>query len=94
MQRPTRSTWYVQAVFYRFERSLEANANPVEQRFISVALFYVQETARKDQPNGFVPNPAEPLMLAEAEGWNRHVQQVKELQSGFHKYVRLQAKAL
>ena len=52
-----------------------------------MALFYVQETESKNKPKGFVPNNLEPLLFAEAEGWEKRTEQVQDLQSGYHKYV-------
>ncbi|KAK3724805.1 hypothetical protein LTR37_000853 [Vermiconidia calcicola] len=55
-----------------------------EKRYISMALFYVHDTAMNDRPQGFVPNNTPTLFFAEAEGWEKREEQVTDLGAGFH----------
>ena len=51
-----------------------------------MALFYVHETDMRNRPKGFVPNALEPLLFAEAEGWERRTEHMQDLPTGFHRY--------
>ena len=52
---------------------------------MSMTLFYLPETEPHRRLAGFVPSTIETHYLAEAEGWERREEQIKELRSGFHR---------
>ena len=49
-----------------------------------MALVYVHDNGKLNQPKGFIPNTTEHL-FAEAEGWEKRSEVFKELQSGHHR---------
>lgn len=50
-----------------------------------MALFYVNDTAITDQPNGFEPNSDVELHFARANNWERKDEDFEALESGFHR---------
>lgn len=59
----------------------------LEQRFISMALFY-PEDSNDIKVMGFETSTIEQLLFAQADGWERNVLKFKELQSAFHRSVK------
>ncbi|KAI7182079.1 hypothetical protein KC316_g10017 [Hortaea werneckii] len=59
--------------------------NLPEKRFVSMELFYLPGTGIIHEPEGFRASQNDIIVYATAQGWQRHVQRLKELRSSFHR---------
>jgi hypothetical protein len=51
---------------------------------MSMALFYVKDTAIAEQPEGFVPHDGSEPLFASASGWEQRILGFESILSGFH----------
>lgn len=60
----------------------------IENRFISMSLFYVPNLTKIYRPKDFVDCTNDTLFYANAEGWEKSTDTLKEMNSTYHKYVQ------
>lgn len=62
--------------------------NLPEKRFVSMELLYLPGMGKIHEPEGFRASQSDIIVYATAQGWQRHVQRLKEMRSSFHRSVR------
>lgn len=63
--------------------------NLPEKRFVSMGLLYLPGMGNVHEPEGFSASQNDTIVYATAQGWQRHVQRLKEMRSSFHRSVIL-----
>ncbi|KAK5131638.1 hypothetical protein LTR08_000765 [Meristemomyces frigidus] len=56
-----------------------------EKRFISMELFYIPDIKQLSTPKGWMSGTSDKLLFAHANGWQKHTETLKELDSVFHR---------
>ncbi|RMX83506.1 hypothetical protein D0869_05259 [Hortaea werneckii] len=59
--------------------------NLPEKRFVSMELFYLPGMGKIHEPEGFRASQNDIIVYATAQGWQRHVERLKEMRSSFHR---------
>ncbi|GAB1738851.1 hypothetical protein NU219Hw_g3635t1 [Hortaea werneckii] len=59
--------------------------NLPEKRFVSMGLLYLPGMGNVHEPEGFSASQNDTIVYATAQGWQRHVQRLKEMRSSFHR---------